>query len=170
MFEGGVGQDRRERGSYGEARENGRQMHIRVASRVHQMREMQVSTYKHLRHVHVQLGKRVDAVGQENHEILTRVEDGQPIYHFFGISVFSQYTVVDEACVAKINPRADLTKVCLLGCGILTGDRSVCLSLYLSTYLSSGIIMHTTIKEKSNVMKSEVNLSLSTSDRGDFFA
>ena len=51
----------------------------------------------------------------------TRVEDGAPIYHFFGISVFSQYTVVDEACVAKINPAADLTKVCLLGCGIPTG-------------------------------------------------
>ncbi|CAM6007068.1 unnamed protein product [Sphagnum balticum] len=51
----------------------------------------------------------------------TRVSDGKPIYHFFGISVFSQYTVVDEACVAKINPNADLSKICLLGCGIPTG-------------------------------------------------
>ncbi|CAN5960900.1 unnamed protein product [Sphagnum jensenii] len=51
----------------------------------------------------------------------TRALDGKPIYHFFGISVFSQYTVVDEACCAKINNRADLTKICLLGCGIPTG-------------------------------------------------
>lgn len=64
----------------------------------------------------------------------TRVEDGKPIYHFFGISVFSQYTVVDEACVAKINPRADLTKVCLLGCGIPTGNLSICRSIDLSIY------------------------------------
>jgi S-(hydroxymethyl)glutathione dehydrogenase/alcohol dehydrogenase len=52
----------------------------------------------------------------------TRVEDGKPIYHFFGISVFSQYSTMDEACVAKINAKADLSKICLLGCGIPTGS------------------------------------------------
>ena len=52
----------------------------------------------------------------------TRVEDGKPIYHFFGISVFSQYSTMDEACVAKINAKANLTKICLLGCGIPTGN------------------------------------------------
>lgn len=51
----------------------------------------------------------------------SRVSDGAPIYHFFGTSCFSQYTVVDEACVTKINPAADLSKVCLLGCGVSTG-------------------------------------------------
>jgi S-(hydroxymethyl)glutathione dehydrogenase/alcohol dehydrogenase len=51
----------------------------------------------------------------------SRVSDGAPIYHFFGTSCFSQYTVVDEACVTKINPEADLSKVCLLGCGVSTG-------------------------------------------------
>ncbi|KAH8968941.1 hypothetical protein BDL97_02G009600 [Sphagnum fallax] len=60
----------------------------------------------------------------------TRVSDGKPIYHFFGISVFSQYTVVDEACVAKINPNADLSKMCLLGCGIPTGMLQFCLNVH----------------------------------------
>lgn len=51
----------------------------------------------------------------------SRVEDGAPISHFFNTSVFSQYTVLDEASVAKVNPKADLSKVCLLGCGVATG-------------------------------------------------
>ncbi|XP_059624597.1 alcohol dehydrogenase 1-like [Cornus florida] len=47
--------------------------------------------------------------------------DGQPIYHFLGTSTFSEYTVVHEGCVAKINPEAPLDKVCVLSCGISTG-------------------------------------------------
>jgi S-(hydroxymethyl)glutathione dehydrogenase/alcohol dehydrogenase len=47
--------------------------------------------------------------------------DGQSISHFFGTSTFSQYTVCDEASVAKVSPTADLSKVCLLGCGVPTG-------------------------------------------------
>ena len=46
---------------------------------------------------------------------------GKPINHFMMTSTFSQYTVVDYACVTKINPSAPLDKVCLLGCGIATG-------------------------------------------------
>jgi alcohol dehydrogenase len=45
---------------------------------------------------------------------------GKPVYHFFS-STFSEYTVVDYACVVKINPKAPLEKVCLLSCGIATG-------------------------------------------------
>ena len=45
---------------------------------------------------------------------------GKPVYHFM-MSTFSEYTVVDYACVVKINPKAPLEKVCLLGCGIATG-------------------------------------------------
>uniref|UniRef100_A9U4C5 Predicted protein n=1 Tax=Physcomitrium patens TaxID=3218 RepID=A9U4C5_PHYPA len=51
----------------------------------------------------------------------SKASNGMPINHFFGTSTFSQYTVCDEACVAKINPEADLSKVCLLGCGVPTG-------------------------------------------------
>lgn len=67
---------------------------------------------------------------------------GQPVYHFMGVSGFSEYTVVAEISVAKIDvtrslclrvfcvrlrsctiaqPSARLDRVCLLGCGITTG-------------------------------------------------
>jgi S-(hydroxymethyl)glutathione dehydrogenase/alcohol dehydrogenase len=50
---------------------------------------------------------------------------GQPIYHYMGTSTFSEYTVVAEISLAKINPEAPLEKVCLLGCGVTTGIGAV---------------------------------------------
>ncbi|MDR3527098.1 MAG: S-(hydroxymethyl)glutathione dehydrogenase/class III alcohol dehydrogenase [Rhizomicrobium sp.] len=50
---------------------------------------------------------------------------GQPIYHYMGTSTFSEYTVVAEISLAKINPEAALEKVCLLGCGVTTGIGAV---------------------------------------------
>ncbi|MEO6227313.1 MAG: zinc-binding dehydrogenase, partial [Thermomonas sp.] len=47
--------------------------------------------------------------------------NGQPIFHYMGCSTFSEYTVVNEISLAKINPQADPEKVCLLGCGVTTG-------------------------------------------------
>ncbi|CAJ1968265.1 unnamed protein product [Sphenostylis stenocarpa] len=47
--------------------------------------------------------------------------NGKPLYHFMGTSTFSQYTVVHDVSVAKIDPKAPLEKVCLLGCGVPTG-------------------------------------------------
>lgn len=38
-----------------------------------------------------------------------------------GTSTFSEYTVLPEISVAKVNDAAPLDKVCLLGCGITTG-------------------------------------------------
>ncbi|RXM91226.1 Alcohol dehydrogenase class-3 [Acipenser ruthenus] len=46
---------------------------------------------------------------------------GKPIYHCMGTSTFSEYTVVADISVTKINDSAPLDKVCLLGCGISTG-------------------------------------------------
>lgn len=46
---------------------------------------------------------------------------GQPIYHYMGCSTFSEYTVVAEVSLAKINPQANHEQVCLLGCGVTTG-------------------------------------------------
>jgi S-(hydroxymethyl)glutathione dehydrogenase/alcohol dehydrogenase len=46
---------------------------------------------------------------------------GQTLYHYMGTSTFSEYTVLPEIAVAKINDKAPLDKVCLLGCGITTG-------------------------------------------------
>jgi len=50
---------------------------------------------------------------------------GKSIYHYMGCSTFSEYTVVPEIALAKVNPAAPLDKVCLLGCGITTGIGAV---------------------------------------------
>lgn len=52
-------------------------------------------------------------------------KDGEPIYHYMGISTFSEYTVVPEISLAKISKQAPLEEVCLLGCGITTGIGAV---------------------------------------------
>ena len=46
-----------------------------------------------------------------------------------GTSTFSQYTVVHEESVAKIDPKAPLDKVALLGCGVSTGE--LCCALWM---------------------------------------
>ncbi len=51
--------------------------------------------------------------------------NGKEIFHYMGCSTFSEYTVVPEIALAKINPAAPLDKVCLLGCGITTGIGAV---------------------------------------------
>ncbi|MCK5875733.1 MAG: S-(hydroxymethyl)glutathione dehydrogenase/class III alcohol dehydrogenase [Alcanivoracaceae bacterium] len=51
--------------------------------------------------------------------------NGEPIYHYMGTSTFSEYTVVAEVSLAKINPDAPHDKVCLLGCGVTTGIGAV---------------------------------------------
>ena len=38
-----------------------------------------------------------------------------------GCSTFSEYTVVAEVSLAKVNPNANPEQVCLLGCGVTTG-------------------------------------------------
>ena len=51
--------------------------------------------------------------------------DGQPIFHYMGCSTFSEYTVLPEISLAKVNPQAPLEEVCLLGCGVTTGMGAV---------------------------------------------
>ncbi|ESK36664.1 S-(hydroxymethyl)glutathione dehydrogenase [Acinetobacter nectaris CIP 110549] len=51
--------------------------------------------------------------------------EGKPIYHYMGCSTFSEYTVVAEVSLAKINPEANHEQVCLLGCGVTTGIGAV---------------------------------------------
>lgn len=52
-------------------------------------------------------------------------KDGQPIFHYMGCSTFSEYTVLPEISLAKVNPDAPLKEVCLLGCGVTTGMGAV---------------------------------------------
>jgi S-(hydroxymethyl)glutathione dehydrogenase/alcohol dehydrogenase len=51
--------------------------------------------------------------------------NGQQLFHYMGTSTFSEYSVMPEISVAKINSEAPLDKVCLLGCGITTGIGAV---------------------------------------------
>ncbi|MGF1680311.1 S-(hydroxymethyl)glutathione dehydrogenase/class III alcohol dehydrogenase [Photobacterium minamisatsumaniensis] len=51
--------------------------------------------------------------------------NGEPIYHYMGTSTFSEYTVLPEISLAKVNPEAPLEEVCLLGCGVTTGMGAV---------------------------------------------
>jgi len=51
--------------------------------------------------------------------------NGKKLYHYMGTSTFSEYSVMPEISVAKINQQAPLDKVCLLGCGITTGIGAV---------------------------------------------
>jgi S-(hydroxymethyl)glutathione dehydrogenase/alcohol dehydrogenase len=52
-------------------------------------------------------------------------KNGKKIFHYMGTSTFSEYSVIPEIALAKINPLAPLEKVCLLGCGISTGIGAV---------------------------------------------
>ncbi|KAL0392367.1 UNVERIFIED_CONTAM: Alcohol dehydrogenase-like 2 [Sesamum radiatum] len=51
--------------------------------------------------------------------------NGTPIHHFFFVSSFSQYTVVDITHVVKIHRDFPIDKACLLGCGVTTGVGAV---------------------------------------------
>lgn len=52
-------------------------------------------------------------------------KDGEPIYHYMGCSTFSEYTVLPEISLAKVNKAAPLEEICLLGCGVTTGMGAV---------------------------------------------
>lgn len=52
-------------------------------------------------------------------------KDGKPIFHYMGCSTFSEYTVLPEISLAKVNKAAALDEVCLFGCGVTTGIGAV---------------------------------------------
>lgn len=51
---------------------------------------------------------------------------GQPLFHYMGVSTFSEYTVVPIISLARIRPDAPAERVCLLGCGVTTGWGAAC--------------------------------------------
>ncbi|MRX50005.1 S-(hydroxymethyl)glutathione dehydrogenase/class III alcohol dehydrogenase [Paracoccus sp. S-4012] len=51
--------------------------------------------------------------------------DGTPILHYMGCSTFSNYTVLPEIAVAKVDPEAPFDKICYIGCGVTTGVGAV---------------------------------------------
>ncbi|KAM4834285.1 alcohol dehydrogenase 1-like [Thomomys bottae] len=50
---------------------------------------------------------------------------GRKIYHLYGTSTFTDYTVVHEIAVGKIDDAAPLEKVCIMSCEVPTGFGAV---------------------------------------------
>ena len=50
---------------------------------------------------------------------------GQKLHHYMGCSTFSNFTVLPEIAVAKIDPEAPFDKTCYIGCGVTTGVGAV---------------------------------------------
>ncbi len=50
---------------------------------------------------------------------------GKKIHHYMGCSTFSNYTVLPEIAVAKVNEKAPFDKICYIGCGVTTGIGAV---------------------------------------------
>ncbi|XP_021511461.1 alcohol dehydrogenase 1-like [Meriones unguiculatus] len=50
---------------------------------------------------------------------------GKKIYHLYGTSTFTEYTVVDEISVVKIDEAAPMDKVCVVSCEVPTGFGAV---------------------------------------------
>ncbi|MCO5610907.1 hypothetical protein L7F22_065151 [Adiantum nelumboides] len=57
---------------------------------------------------------------QKSRFSITKEGTTQPILSFF-TTTFSEYTVVNADCCAKIDPKASLREACLLSCGLPTG-------------------------------------------------
>jgi S-(hydroxymethyl)glutathione dehydrogenase/alcohol dehydrogenase len=50
---------------------------------------------------------------------------GKKIHHYMGCSTFSNYTVLPEIAIAKVNEKAPFDKICYIGCGVTTGIGAV---------------------------------------------
>lgn len=47
------------------------------------------------------------------------------VFHYMGCSTFSNFTVLPEIALAKVNPDAPFDKICYIGCGVTTGIGAV---------------------------------------------
>src|SRR5208282_4960143 len=50
---------------------------------------------------------------------------GVRIFHYMGCSTFSNFTILPEIAVAKVDPAAPFDKICYIGCGVTTGVGAV---------------------------------------------
>jgi S-(hydroxymethyl)glutathione dehydrogenase/alcohol dehydrogenase len=51
--------------------------------------------------------------------------DGKPIYKSIGCAAFSEYTVMPIESIVVVDKRAELEKICLIGCCVVTGYGNV---------------------------------------------
>jgi S-(hydroxymethyl)glutathione dehydrogenase/alcohol dehydrogenase len=49
----------------------------------------------------------------------------EKLYHYMGCSTFSNFTVLPEIALAKVDPAAPFDKICYIGCGVTTGIGAV---------------------------------------------
>ncbi|MEQ2210598.1 hypothetical protein XENOCAPTIV_016202, partial [Xenoophorus captivus] len=68
-----------------------------------------------------QPGQSAGHIDGKNFESSRITCKGKKLLQFLGVSSFSEYTVVKELALAKIDPAAPLDKVCVIGCAICTG-------------------------------------------------
>lgn len=54
-----------------------------------------------------------------------RTQEGKPIKHYLGVSAYSQYTVVAQESLIKIDKAVPLDKAALFGCALITGVGAV---------------------------------------------
>ena len=50
---------------------------------------------------------------------------GRMLHHYMGCSTFSNFTVLPEIAVAKVDAAAPFDKICYIGCGVTTGVGAV---------------------------------------------
>ncbi len=50
---------------------------------------------------------------------------GEKVHHYMGTSTFSNFTVLPEIALAKVNKAAPFDKICYIGCGVTTGIGAV---------------------------------------------
>ena len=50
---------------------------------------------------------------------------GQKVHHYMGCSTFSNFTVLPEIALAKVDDKAPFDKICYIGCGVTTGVGAV---------------------------------------------
>ena len=51
--------------------------------------------------------------------------NGKSVLHYMGTSTFSNFTVLPEIALAKVNKKAPFDKICYIGCGVTTGIGAV---------------------------------------------
>lgn len=66
--------------------------------------------------------------------------DGKEINHHIGVSVFSDYVVIDQGSAVKIGKDIPLDRAALLGCAVLTGAGAVLNSAGLKTGQSCAVV------------------------------
>ncbi|XP_066954274.1 alcohol dehydrogenase class-3-like [Macrobrachium rosenbergii] len=68
----------------------------------------------------------IDTFYSDNKEVSTRLScKGKPVYTLLGSGTYSEYSVIEESMLCKVNKEAPLDKIVPLSCGVTTGYGTV---------------------------------------------